>query len=218
MTTPLPSGVREVAIGIARQACEKIVHYFDAELTVEKKSDGSPVTQADIEINALALSQIEKAFPSHGFIGEELGDKAPDKDGYVWLCDPIDGTRPFVWGFPVSTFSLALVRDGEPVFGLVAYPTRNWTIVAQKDHGATLNDKPIRVSDAPSIRGQGVDVLAPSRLAFHVPGLYDAVDQAGGMPICYNSTAISASFVARGALVAASGQEQRHGMLRQPRS
>jgi histidinol-phosphatase len=196
----LDQRAREIAINLAQEANEIILHYFQRGATVEWKADGSPVTQADIEINRLVMERIAEEFPAHGFIGEELGERATTSDD-IWLCDPIDGTRPFTIGYPVSTFTLALVHKGEPVLGVISYPARNWLFVGEAGKGTMLNDEPLRVSEADTLRGGVVDLLCPSRHRYWVPGLYDAIDDAGGVPFCYNSASVAAAFVARGAII-----------------
>ena len=73
-----------------------------ADLAVERKSDATPVTMADREAEALMRKRIEARFPGHGIIGEEHGTVREDAD-YVWVLDPIDGTKSFISGVPLFT-------------------------------------------------------------------------------------------------------------------
>ena len=91
------------------------MRYFRNDFITETKADASPVTIADRECERLMRQQIARAFPDHGIIGEELGDDRPDAT-YVWVLDPIDGTKAFVSGRPLFGALIALCRDGKPFY------------------------------------------------------------------------------------------------------
>lgn len=107
--------------------------------------DGSPITATDIAINRLLIERISEFFPDHGVIGEEENHKNENSE-YQWVCDPIDGTIPFSHGIPTCVFSLALVKNGVPIFGVIYDPFMNRLFFAEKGFGATLNSAPIAVS------------------------------------------------------------------------
>ena len=107
-----------VAKQIAREAGEIMRYYFFAtDMCVETKEDSSPVTEADIKINSLVIERLATAFADDGVIGEEQST-ATYGTGRRWGCDPIDGTKGFIWGAPTAMFSLGLVVDGTPVLGV----------------------------------------------------------------------------------------------------
>ena len=136
----------EVAIKIARKAGEIMLNYFDSDQHTQIKSDGSPVTIADTEINSLVIDLLAKEFPDDGVIGEE--ESTTDYGmGRKWFCDPIDGTRAFVWGIPTSMFSLGLVIDGEPQVGVVFDPYLNRMYTSIKGQGSYCNNKLLKVSN-----------------------------------------------------------------------
>ncbi len=119
--------------------------YFRTELTVDEKQDTSPVTQADREIEKILRGMINKKFPDHGIVGEEFG-KENEKAEFVWVLDPIDGTKAFMTGKPLFGTIIGLMHNGKPVVGCVDQPytkERWFGIDAQK---ATHNGKPIRVA------------------------------------------------------------------------
>ena len=95
--------------------------YFRADPSVDYKSDASPVTRADRETESRLRSLIADAFPDHGVIGEEEGADRPDAS-HVWILDPIDGTKKFITGNPLFGTLIALVRDGDPILGLIDFP------------------------------------------------------------------------------------------------
>ena len=90
-------------------------------LAVETKSDASPVTVADRGAEALLRQLIGKKFPGHGIIGEEFGSENPDAE-FVWVLDPIDGTKAFITGVPLFGTLIALLHHGQPVLGCIHQP------------------------------------------------------------------------------------------------
>ena len=109
---------------LATVSGETILPFFRTALTVENKGgqDGfDPVTAADRSAEAAMRTLIRRNFPEHGIIGEEYGSEQPDAE-YVWVLDPIDGTKAFISGMPVWGTLIALTRFGEPVFGMMNQP------------------------------------------------------------------------------------------------
>lgn len=93
---------------------------FRSGFAVETKSDASPVTIADKEVEKQIRAALAHHFPDHAIIGEEQGGQA--EGHYCWIIDPIDGTRAFVVGKPIFGTLVALVIDGKPVAGLIDMP------------------------------------------------------------------------------------------------
>lgn len=137
----------EAAIAAARAAETVIRHYYGTGLAVQVKADQSPVTRADIESEQAIRDVLSKAFPDHGFYGEELGRSVADAES-VWLIDPIDGTKSFVRGYPMFSTQIALMQRGELVLGVSNAPCYNGGEMAwaERGCGACLNGQPIRVS------------------------------------------------------------------------
>jgi len=134
----------DFAIDLAHQAGDIMLEYFKVGVEHIAKHDKSPVTEADIKINDLVIERVKSEFPDHAVLGEEASWNLPSK--MTWVCDPIDGTRPFVYGLPYSVFSLALVEDGVPVIAVVYDPYSKRLYRAEKGKGAFLNDEPIGVN------------------------------------------------------------------------
>lgn len=135
----------DFAIELAYDAGKIMLEYFKIGVEHVAKHDQSPVTEADIKINNLVIERIRKKYPEHGVLGEEASWNLPAK--FTWVCDPIDGTRPFVYGLPYSVFSLALVQDGVSVLAIVYDPYSKRLYRAEKDKGAFMNDQKIHVND-----------------------------------------------------------------------
>jgi myo-inositol-1(or 4)-monophosphatase len=113
---------------LAEAASDAIRPFFRTSLSVENKALGAfdPVTAADRAAETAMRALIRDTFPAHGIIGEEFGDERPDAE-YVWVLDPIDGTKSFISGMPAWGTLIALMRAGRPVFGLMHQPfIREW--------------------------------------------------------------------------------------------
>jgi myo-inositol-1(or 4)-monophosphatase len=109
---------------LARASGDAILPFFRTTLSVENKSRGEsfdPVTAADRSAEAAMRALIRKNFPEHGIVGEEYGNERTDAE-YVWVLDPIDGTKSFISGMPAWGTLIALTRAGEPVYGMMHQP------------------------------------------------------------------------------------------------
>jgi len=143
----------EIARLAAAEAAKVIRHYYQiqqqGELEVEIKSDASPVTQADVESEKTIRKILLEAFPQDGFYGEETGQANIDAE-FLWLIDPIDGTKSFVREYPFFSTQIALMRniDGknELVLGVSSAPQFEEIAFAEKGKASFLNEKKLSVS------------------------------------------------------------------------
>lgn len=130
----------------AAHAGEAIIRrYYQNALDVRLKSDQTPVTVADVETEQAIKQVLQQAFPEHGFYGEETGKSRPDAE-YIWLVDPIDGTKSFVRRYPFFSTQIALMRGEDFVLGVSNAPLFNELAYAEVGGGAFLNDQPVQVS------------------------------------------------------------------------
>jgi myo-inositol-1(or 4)-monophosphatase len=109
---------------LANAAGEAIRPFFRTTLSVENKAHNGPldpVTAADRAAEQTMRSLIQKNFPDHGIVGEEFGAEKPGAP-YVWVLDPIDGTKSFISGMPVWGTLVGLLKDGVPVYGMMHQP------------------------------------------------------------------------------------------------
>lgn len=109
---------------LATASGETILPFFRTSLGVENKKTGQdfdPVTEADRAAEAAMRRLITSNFPQHGIVGEEFGSERADAE-YVWVLDPIDGTKSFIGGFPVWGTLIALLHNGRPAFGMMHQP------------------------------------------------------------------------------------------------
>ena len=135
----------QVALEAAHAAAEVIRHHYRDGVAVTLKADQTPVTRADIESEEVIRRAISSAFPDHGFFGEETGSRGLDAE-YLWLVDPIDGTRSFVRGYPFFSTQIALMRRGEIIVGVSSAPAFKEVAWAERGQGAWLDGQRCRVS------------------------------------------------------------------------
>jgi myo-inositol-1(or 4)-monophosphatase len=108
---------------LATASGETILPYFRTSLSIDNKKAGDfdPVTEADRGAEAVMRRLIKQSFPQHGIVGEEFGVEREDAE-YVWVLDPIDGTKSFISGFPTWGTLIALLHKGTPVYGMMHQP------------------------------------------------------------------------------------------------
>jgi len=134
----------EVAVDAARAAGDVAMRYYRGNVEVRLKADLTPVTQADREAEQRIVGVIRRAFPGHGFLGEEFG--AQGNDAVRWLIDPIDGTKNFVRRIPVWATLIALEERGSLMVGVIYNPVTGDLITARRGAGAFLNGRRLSVS------------------------------------------------------------------------
>ena len=147
MPTPTPAfldSALDVAKRAAHAAAEVIARHYRVGTEVEIKADQTPVTIADREAEAAIKRVLREAFPDHAYYGEEEGREG-DSD-FLWLIDPIDGTRSFVRRYPMFSTQIALMYEGELVLGVSSASEFGELAWARKDGGAFLNGAPIRAA------------------------------------------------------------------------
>ena len=98
-----------------------ITNYFRTPISVDSKSDSTPVTIADMKAEELMREEIMAEFPDHGILGEEFGEHNPNAE-YKWILDPIDGTKSFICGTVTFGTLIALLKNGEPILGTINQP------------------------------------------------------------------------------------------------
>lgn len=136
------------AIELARDAGQLLLEKFDRGIAVHKKGDINLVTEADLASEALIIERIKSYYPKHSILAEESGNAVVigGENTWKWIIDPLDGTTNFAHGYPCFCVTLALEHDGEIVIGVTFDPTRNELFAAERGRGASLNNRPIRVS------------------------------------------------------------------------
>ncbi len=128
---------------LARESGDFIRPLFrQRSVAVETKADQSPVTIADRGAEQLMRARIAQRFPTHGIVGEEFGSERADAE-FVWVLDPVDGTKAFITGVPLGGTLIALLHHGQPVLGCIHQPVLDQLMIGD---GTTtlLNGAPVR--------------------------------------------------------------------------
>lgn len=151
----------------ARAAADVIARHRSGGFEVDYKADASPVTEADREAEHAIRAVLRRDFPDHAIYGEEHGR---DGEGaWLWLVDPLDGTKSFVRGTSFYSTQIALMHAGELVLGVSAAPHAGETLWARRGGGAWMNGRRIRVATTDRLAGAAVSTGNVRRLAADVP-------------------------------------------------
>ena len=149
----------QAARNIAYSAGEILQEWWPKAKNVKQKGINDIVTNVDMESEKYIRDQIASYFPEHGIYGEEESGDDPQQ-GYVWIIDPVDGTRNYAWGIPFFSLVIALAKDGEIITGVNYDPLHGEMFHAAKRKGAYLNENEIKVSRTESLEGSilGMDL------------------------------------------------------------
>lgn len=153
--------------------------YFRQKLAVETKSDESPVTVADRTIETHLRALINGAYPTHGIFGEEHGRERVDAE-YVWVLDPIDGTRSFITGWPLWGTLFALLRHGQPILGVIDMPVLNERWMGSAVGARMQGTQPIQTSDCTQLSQASIYATSPDIFDVDERAIFDKVSLAAG--------------------------------------
>jgi len=140
----------ESALAAAAAAADEILRYYRGDFAVEIKADRSPVTIADRRAEEIIKGMLLADFPEHGFFGEESGKQQAGAE-FLWLVDPIDGTKSFVGGYGMFSTQIALMHRGELVLGVSSAPAAGEVAWATRGAGARIDGALVRVSNKSSL-------------------------------------------------------------------
>lgn len=195
----LPDEIWDFAERLRAEAVPVVDRYFRAaDLAVEHKADVSPVTRADKAIELRWREMIAETFPDHGIVGEEGDTIGADRD-FVWVLDPIDGTRAFIGGFPLFTNLFALMHQSKPAFGGICAPaTGEWwlgqTLGATR---TTFRGQPLGARAEPALQTCVLSATAPDMFSPDEFKRFDALRAACG-DLRYGADAYAYGLVALG--------------------
>lgn len=135
------------AMETARAAGQILLEKY-GRVNIRKKGDIDLVTDADLASEALIIERIKSYYPKHSILAEESGNAViiGGDNTWKWIIDPLDGTTNFAHGYPCFCVTIALEHDSEIVVAVTFDPTRNDMFSAERGRGASLNNKPMRVS------------------------------------------------------------------------
>jgi inositol-phosphate phosphatase/L-galactose 1-phosphate phosphatase/histidinol-phosphatase len=153
---------------LAEASGKVIARYFRQPIDIITKEDLSPVTIADRETESAMRALIKARFPGHGIVGEEHGTEKRDAE-FVWVLDPIDGTKSFISGRPLFGTLIALCQNGRPVLGVIDHPAIGERWIGAHGHPTLFQGKPVKVRPCPD--------LAKASLFASSPEMFDPEDQ-----------------------------------------
>jgi len=149
------------------------MEYFRTSLDIESKSDESPVTIADKNTELKLRSMIEKKYPDHGILGEEFDSINPDAE-FIWVIDPIDGTKSYLAGHKDFGNLISLTQNKKPIIGIINCPAHDERWVGAKNQNSTINQQSSKTSSVTKIEDA---YFFSSGLYFDEPHLRNAVDK-----------------------------------------
>ncbi len=167
MAGAVPAELVALAHSLADAARPIAARYFRTPVKIDDKSDSSPVTIADREAETAMRDLLTKHVPQHGVFGEEHGAVRTDAD-YVWVLDPIDGTKAFITGMPIFGTLIALLHKGRPVMGLIDQPIQKERWQGVEGTRSTFNDTPIST--------RACSTLADAYMYSTAPEMFDTAE------------------------------------------
>ena len=144
----LHSALINVMVKAARRAGRSLKRDLGEveNLQVSLKGPANFVTMADRRAEEMLYTDLIKARPGYGFIGEEGGTREGEDKSHTWIVDPLDGTTNFLHGIPQFAVSIGLQREGTIIAGLIYNPANDDLYIAERGKGAFLNDQRLRVA------------------------------------------------------------------------
>lgn len=162
-------------IETAYLAGRKTLAYYQTGVQADYKSDRTPVTLADRQVEEIIRGRIEKRFPRHAIVGEEYGLKDYEGASHRWIIDPIDGTKSFLRGIPLYAVLIGLEIEGKAVAGAAYFPALDEMLAGADGQGAWWNGRPARVSEVASLESAWITCTDPA--GFYRHGRGDAWDR-----------------------------------------
>ena len=199
MTTPYKIDTPEMrfAIQFVLAAGKTIRDAFTFDVTVDWKHNDTPITQADIAINARFIAEASKQFKGYSILGEEASQPLPGAE-WAWVIDPIDGTGPLIQGIPLSTCCVSLLHNGIPELGVIYDPMLDRLFYAQKGHGAFMNGQKISLSPATSFDRSFVHMDSLKTGNRKLMPLREKLIEKGSVPMLINAIQYGAALVCAG--------------------
>ncbi|HET6835705.1 MAG TPA: inositol monophosphatase family protein [Acidimicrobiales bacterium] len=153
MSRPIERELLDFAVDLVATAGEMTLRWFrSADLAVDTKADGTPVTAADRAAERLVRERIADRFPDDGVLGEEEPELL-GRSGRRWIVDPIDGTKAFTRGVPLYSTLLALHDQDGPALGVIGLPALGQAVYAGRGLGCWSDGRPARVSETSTLDG-----------------------------------------------------------------
>ena len=130
----------------------------------ETKNDRSPVTEIDRKVENALREMLHDRYPNHGILGEEYASEKIDAE-YVWVIDPIDGTKAFITGMPIYGTLVSVAKDGVPFLGIIEHPFTRERWVGLDGQQTTYNGTPVQTRPCPRLEDAIVSIGSPDSLS-----------------------------------------------------
>ncbi|MBF0354579.1 MAG: histidinol-phosphatase [Alphaproteobacteria bacterium] len=189
---------QELAHQLADAAGAEILKYWRHPIAVDDKADESPVTIADREAERVMRTLITKRFPEHGILGEEFGNERLDAR-YVWVLDPVDGTRAFITGKPSFGTLIGLWEGDRPVLGVIDQPVtrERWLGVSGQD--TRLNGTRVQVRPCDDVKKAALYATGPEMFSGDEVQMFERLRKSVKLPRygadCYAYALLATGFV-----------------------
>ena len=168
------SDLVDLAVALADAAGAVVRRYFQTGLDADDKADESPVTVADREAEAVMRALLAERAPGDGIIGEEHGRERTDAE-YVWVLDPIDGTKAFLTGKPLFGTLVGLLHHGVPVLGIIDQPILGDRWLGVEGRPTLRNGRPVRVRACAGLGQARLSTTGPQYFTAAERALFDGL-------------------------------------------
>lgn len=190
----------EVGNKVADAAGEVIRKYFRKSFEIIDKEDLSPVTIADRTAEEAMVAIIQENLPSHAIFGEENGWNCKEKTAdYVWVLDPIDGTKSFITGKPLFGTLIALLHKGVPVVGIIDQPVLRERWIGVSGRQTILNGEEVSTRACPNLSQAYLYTTSPHLFSGDAENAFDRVKNKVKVPLygcdCYAYALLASGFV-----------------------
>ncbi|MGQ5524007.1 inositol monophosphatase family protein [Chitinimonas sp. PSY-7] len=162
------------ALRLANAARSVILPYYRSGLAIDDKADASPVTLADRGAEQAMRAILNAELPEHGIIGEEFGNER-DTAEWVWVLDPVDGTKSFIVGRPTFCTLIGLLHYGKPVLGIIDQPVLAERWVGVSGQSTTLNGVPVSTAETKDLAKARLGSTGPQYLTGTVGERFNAL-------------------------------------------
>lgn len=193
----------QVAKEAAIKAGEAVAKLYGRKHSLKYKSDPSDfATEADLESEKIILKIVTKNFPDHNILSEESGKNLAKNSPYLWVIDPLDGTTTFVAGLPFFSISIGLLKNGQPIIGVINRVSENELYWAERGKGAFLNKQKIMVSKKDLLKNSvlGLEYAYAHIRKEEIETVHKRLVAKVRYPFTFGGTAVSLALVARGIL------------------
>jgi histidinol phosphatase-like enzyme (inositol monophosphatase family) len=160
MVNKCPQQFVDFAGSLADASGPILSRHFRTSLPVDTKPDQTPVSIADRDAEQIMRTRISERYPDHGIVGEEYGNDRTDAE-YVWVLDPIDGTKAYLAGKPLFGTLIALLQGGIPILGVIDQPILGERWLGASGRQTTFNGTDVTTRECPCLENATLNATSP---------------------------------------------------------